>query len=87
MTDTTLKPITYTGSETKLLTKLLEASEPVAKVDLMAGVTESDNSFKVLLSKLRSKGLTLLPAARGQAVAAAYMLTDDERAKLKLGGF
>lgn len=88
MTDiATAKPTTFTGSETKLLTKLLASKEPIAKTDLMAGVTESEGSFKVLLSKLRTKGMTLKPTARGQAVAAAYVLTDDERSFLKRAGF
>ena len=79
MTDTP----TFTGAETRILSKLMEAKEPVAKDDLMAAAqTTSDPSFKVILSKLRGKGFMLTPP-RGQAVKASYALTDVEKARLR----
>lgn len=85
MTDT--KPVTYTKAETTILSKLLEAKEPVAKPDLMAGVTDGDNSFMALISKLRRKGFVLDPGPRGRGALAAYSLTDAERKTLKAAGF
>lgn len=84
MTDT--KSPSFSASETKILSRLLEAPDTVAKEDLMEGVTDSDNSFKVLMSRLRGKGFTLdRPSGRG--VKAFYSLTDDEKRYLRSLGF
>lgn len=87
MTNAALLRPTYTKAETAILTKLMAAKEPVAKSDLMVGVTESDGSFKALISKLRLKGFVLNPGKRGLAAPAAYSLTDAERKTLKATGF
>lgn len=84
MTDT--NHLSFSASETKVLTRLLEAPDTVAKADLMAGITDSDNSFKVLLSRLRGKGFKL-DRPSGQGVKAFYSLTDDEKRTLRSLGF
>ena len=77
---------TFTPNETTILTRLLEAKEPIAKADLMAGVTENDASFMVIMSRLRAKGFAM-PHSPGRGVKATYRLTEKEKVKLRSVGF
>lgn len=79
MTDT----LSLSASETRILSKLIDAKEPVSKADLMEGVTDKESSFKVIMSRLRLKGFSLDPGKRGLAAPAAYSLNDEEKARLR----
>ncbi len=76
----------YTPNETKILARLLDASEPIAKADLMHGITDNDASFMVMMSRLRAKGFSL-PHSPGRGFKATYRLTEREKTKLRSAGF
>lgn len=66
-------PISVSPTEQTLLRRMVEAKGPVPRADLMKGVTESENSLKVIISKLRGKGFTIL-CPTGKGSTAEYSL-------------